>query len=520
MTNDAADEAAHKAANEAANQAANGATTEAANRAANKAVNETATAEASEATIEASNEAAKHGGQPSSEPGSQRGNGEGVFAGHPFFGCPLSRRVASGPDFCRSRRAYQARPHGPVPPARAARRPPRPTMPGAPLSADEIRLAQVWYTNNMAPSTIAENLHRDKSTITRLIKDNFQKETAGRKNMLSDAQVDNLISHLERLIKKANGEYEVTWHMLKTSSRCKASEATIARRLHEKGYRFYGMRHKPLLTDQDIQDRFEFGETYQGKPASWWQSHVHMHIDVKFFPVLLTGKARRHVAQSGTRGVIRRPGEGLNAGYVKPNPKLKYNTGAKGVHILAGVGNGKVLLWEEVQGNWNSSEAARIYEGPMLKALKAAYPGTAIPGPGGQRPVRLQGEQGRGCQGARRHPRLRDPCPQPAAERLRLLVVARGQQAHARAGAHVSLWQARDSRRLHPAPQAHGHEHPLGRHHQEHREHEEALPAPGPGRGWPDRGLSPARAGAPVFPAGHLAAAVPRELARHLRATG
>ena len=249
-------------------------------------------------------------------------------------------------------------------------------MPGAPLSADEIRLAQVWYTNNMAPSTIAENLHRDKSTITRLIKDNFQKETAGRKNMLSDAQVDNLISHLERLIKKANGEYEVTWHMLKTSSRCKASEATIARRLHEKGYRFYGMRHKPLLTDQDIQDRFEFGETYQGKPASWWQSHVHMHIDVKFFPVLLTGKARRHVAQSGTRGVIRRPGEGLNAGYVKPNPKLKYNTGAKGVHILAGVGNGKVLLWEEIKGNWNSSEAARIYEGPMLKALKAAYPGT------------------------------------------------------------------------------------------------------------------------------------------------
>ena len=40
--------------------------------------------------------------------------------------------------------------------------------------------------------------------------------------------------------------------------------------------------------------------------------------------------------------------------------------GAKGVHILAGIGNGKVLLWEEVQGNWNSSEAARIYEGPKL----------------------------------------------------------------------------------------------------------------------------------------------------------
>ena len=58
-----------------------------------------------------------------------------------------------------------------------------------------------------------------------------------------------------------------------------------------------------------------------------------MHIDVKFFPVLHTGKARRHVAQSGTRGVVRRLGEGLSAGYAKPNPRLKYNTGAKGGHI-------------------------------------------------------------------------------------------------------------------------------------------------------------------------------------------
>ena len=243
------------------------------------------------------------------------------------------------------------------------------------MSADEVRLAKEWYTKeDMKPSAIAQKLKRDKSCITRLAKNNFLKKTTGRKQMLNEAQVTNLINHLKRMIKKANGEYEVTWHMLKTSSRCKASEATIARRLHEKGYWFYGMRHKPLLTEEDIQGRLEFGKKYQGKPQSWWQSHIHMHIDVKFFPVLLTGKARRHAAQSGTRGVIRRAGEGLNVGYVKPNPKLKYNTGAKGVHILAGVGNGKVLLWEEIQGNWNASEAERIYEGPMLKALKAAYP--------------------------------------------------------------------------------------------------------------------------------------------------
>ena len=64
----------------------------------------------------------------------------------------------------------------------------------------------------------------------------------------------------------------------------------------------------------------------------------------------------------------------MNEGYYKPNPKLKYNTGAKGVHVLAGVGNGKVLLWEYIDGSWNAQEAERLYKGPMLAALRKTYP--------------------------------------------------------------------------------------------------------------------------------------------------
>ena len=72
--------------------------------------------------------------------------------------------------------------------------------------------------------------------------------------MLSEAQVHALANRLELMIKKANGEYEVTWLMLKTRARCKASVATIARRLHECGIYFYCMRKKPLLTGKDIED--------------------------------------------------------------------------------------------------------------------------------------------------------------------------------------------------------------------------------------------------------------------------
>ena len=63
-----------------------------------------------------------------------------------------------------------------------------------------------------------------------------------------------------------------------------------------------------------------------------------MAIDCKFFLVFLHGKARRHAAQSGTRGAYRATGQGLGKGYTKPDPRHKYNSGAKGMHVLAGMG--------------------------------------------------------------------------------------------------------------------------------------------------------------------------------------
>ena len=63
------------------------------------------------------------------------------------------------------------------------------------------------------------------------------------------------------------------------------------------------------------------------------------------------------------------------APYVKPSGKLKYNTGARGVKVLAGVGNGRVLLWEYIDGrNWNGEVAAEMYSGPVVAALRRAYP--------------------------------------------------------------------------------------------------------------------------------------------------
>ena len=191
--------------------------------------------------------------------------------------------------------------------------------------------------------------------------------------MLTEVQIDALVEKLKDMIVNAKGRFEITAPMLKRSSRCKACLNVIRDALHSRNIYLYAMRWKPELTEEDIADRWQFGWDYMEKPRNWWATTIHLCIDVKFFGVFLNPKARIHVAQSGCRGVYRGPGEGLNEGCFKPNPKLKYNTGAKGMHVLAGVGNGKVLVWEYIDGNWNSSEAVRLYKGAMLKDLQKEY---------------------------------------------------------------------------------------------------------------------------------------------------
>ena len=55
--------------------------------------------------------------------------------------------------------------------------------------------------------------------------------------------------------------------------------------------------------------------------------------------------------------------------------RIKYNTGAPGVQVLASVGNGKVLLWEYSEGQWGGEAASAAYRGPIAKVLKSEYPG-------------------------------------------------------------------------------------------------------------------------------------------------
>ena len=62
--------------------------------------------------------------------------------------------------------------------------------------------------------------------------------------------------------------------------------------------------------------------------------------------------------------------------YLKSKAGLNYNTGARSLLILAGAGNGHMLMWHQVPNSrWNGNAATTMYQTSLLAALKVAYPG-------------------------------------------------------------------------------------------------------------------------------------------------
>ena len=244
------------------------------------------------------------------------------------------------------------------------------------ISEDELRLALKWYEEEgLKPSECAARLGRDKSTLTRRLVKQTALKKQGRKQTLTEAEVDFLEKRLDELIRKAKGLYHVTVEMLKRNTKCKASERAILERLHKRKIYFRPMREKPLLTEEDIKARFKFAKKWRIKSSQWWVRNIKAGIDGKFFKVYLSKGMRDLAAKHSTWGAFRSPGRGLEGAYVKPKKEYKRNnTGAKSALIMGGVGNGKVLMWHSVPNSrWNGQAAADMYEKPLRTGLEKAW---------------------------------------------------------------------------------------------------------------------------------------------------
>ena len=244
------------------------------------------------------------------------------------------------------------------------------------MTVDEKRIAREMHFNQkMARTDVAKALGRDLSCISRLLAQKKAPKPMGRPRVLTKTQVDALVALLEKMVDDAEAEKEVTLEMLMRRSRTKASARTVADRLHERGYRFRDLRAKPILTPDDVAERYAFAEKYKNKSKTWWSKTIHLHADNKMFKVATTAKGRKLLAKRTVRGVYRKKGKSLRPGHVKPSKGLKVNTGAKGILKTGGVGGGKVLVWHTIDGQWGGKAAAEMYTDVMAKALKKRYRG-------------------------------------------------------------------------------------------------------------------------------------------------
>ena len=244
------------------------------------------------------------------------------------------------------------------------------------MTEDEKRIVREMHSERlMSPTDIAAAVGRDLSSICRLLAQKKPPNPSGGREALSKEQVDRAVKILDDMIDKADGCAEVTLGMLKKRCKFKCCDRVLFKAIHLRGYWFRTLRKKMILTPDDVTDRFKWSKKYRKYSKRWWLKKVHVHLDNKHFKVALTVFGRRLLAKRKCRGCFRRKGKSLRPGHVRPDPKLRINTGAKGILKMGGVGGGKVLVWKTIIGPWCGQQAADMYKDVVAKAVKKRYPG-------------------------------------------------------------------------------------------------------------------------------------------------
>ena len=140
-------------------------------------------------------------------------------------------------------------------PPNQSKLPPQPPR----VSADEKRLAVMWHAKDgMGPTAIGDCLRRSPSSTSWLVSSPLDKNPTGRPRKLTKQQIDKLSKLVDRMVKEAMAEDEVTQRMILRRSRLHVSVRLIANALHERVYRFHKLREKLLLTPDDVKELYAF----------------------------------------------------------------------------------------------------------------------------------------------------------------------------------------------------------------------------------------------------------------------
>ena len=127
-------------------------------------------------------------------------------------------------------------------------------------------------------------------------------------------------------------------------------------------------RSKVYVSDNDAKMRLEMAKVWARRPASYWSTSIHAYVDNKALPVPLNAKQRARFRQTLVTGHLRKAGEAVERGFTRPREKHCF-TGIPSITISAAVAKDKVIMWHVVDGKWNGSAAATMYEKHLKPAL-------------------------------------------------------------------------------------------------------------------------------------------------------
>ena len=76
---------------------------------------------------------------------------------------------------------------------------------------------------------------------------------------MTEENKDRLIDHVDKLVKKAAVRYTVTLAMIHATFRMEppVCDGVLQEAMHERGLWFSKLREKPILTDDDVKERYQ-----------------------------------------------------------------------------------------------------------------------------------------------------------------------------------------------------------------------------------------------------------------------
>lgn len=198
-------------------------------------------------------------------------------------------------------------------------------------------------------------------------------ETRGRKRAWSPAHTRKADAARRKLYAKADGEQEIRWKDIISKARVpKVSSTTARRHFKDSGVPIVARhpREKPLRDTEVKEERVVMCKVIVKKPNKYYSHKVDAIWDNKYWEIPRSAAAKKYRNMRQVRFHLRTRSEGLNPGFTKPNNKRnRVNPGAS-ANICAGIIGNRVRIWHYIPKRWNGAEAAALYRGPIIKALR------------------------------------------------------------------------------------------------------------------------------------------------------